>query len=144
MKPTVSLPRAFNDPQLLGNALPGPSWKPWRTLLIAVKGEPLIDNEERELFRKLTNRGCEPLQRARPGAPLAWDPNAKQTIPQYRRFSFRRRDVNFQRGRTLQPRQARAECSRDARSGAGDGSSRAEGSRFALRLTQHFGGHYHS
>jgi hypothetical protein len=30
MKPTVSLRRALNDSQLLGDALSGPTWKPWR------------------------------------------------------------------------------------------------------------------
>src|SRR6266536_3351306 len=54
--------RALSDPQLLGNALPGASWKPWHTLLIAANGERLTD-DERELFTELTGREHEPLQR---------------------------------------------------------------------------------
>jgi hypothetical protein len=61
VRPKVSLRQALDDPQLLGNCLPGASWKPWRTLLIASMGEPL-DDEERELFKQLTGREREPLQ----------------------------------------------------------------------------------
>jgi hypothetical protein len=47
---------------LLGGALQGESWKPWRTLLIAAMGEKLND-DERALFKTLTGRDHEPLQR---------------------------------------------------------------------------------
>jgi hypothetical protein len=50
--------RALSDPNLLGKALPGDSWKPWRTLLIASMGEELTE-DERELFRQLTGRDHE-------------------------------------------------------------------------------------
>src|SRR6516164_737000 len=59
MKPKVSLRRALSDRKLLGNALPGPSWQAWHILLIAAAGERLLDHE-REIFRKLTGRACEP------------------------------------------------------------------------------------
>ena len=62
MRPTVSLRKALADPQLLGDALPGESWRPWRTLLIAANGEALTD-DERELYTQLTGREHEPLQR---------------------------------------------------------------------------------
>jgi hypothetical protein len=62
MKPTVSLRRALADPQLLGQALPGESWKPWRALLIGAMGEQLHD-AEREVFQHLTHR-AQPRQRA--------------------------------------------------------------------------------
>jgi hypothetical protein len=62
VKPTVSMRKALSDPQLLGNALKGESWKPWRTLLIAENSEKLTD-DERALFSTLTNREHEPLQR---------------------------------------------------------------------------------
>jgi hypothetical protein len=62
MTPTVSLRRALSDPRLLGNALKGESWRPWRTLLIAAMGERLTD-DERVLFEDLTGRKHEPLQR---------------------------------------------------------------------------------
>src|SRR6185295_1755112 len=50
------------DQQLLGGMLAGDSWHGWRTLLIAMMGEPLLD-AERETFTKLTGRAQEPLQR---------------------------------------------------------------------------------
>ena len=62
MKPRTSLRAALDDPRLLGEALPGDSWKPWRTILIAAMGEELTD-EERGIFTKLTGREREPLVR---------------------------------------------------------------------------------
>lgn len=62
MRPTISLRKALNDPNLLGNALAGDSWRAWRILLIAAMGEPLLD-DERETFTTLTGREREPLQR---------------------------------------------------------------------------------
>ena len=62
MKPRISLRQSLQDPNLLGGALSGDSWHPWRTLLIAAMGEPLYD-DEREIFTKLTGRDREPLQR---------------------------------------------------------------------------------
>jgi hypothetical protein len=62
VKPRTTLRKALADPQLLGGALAGPSWQSWRVLLIAAMGEAL-DNDERVLFRELTGRECEPLQR---------------------------------------------------------------------------------
>jgi hypothetical protein len=47
---------------LLGDVLPGPSWHPWRILLIAAMGEAL-DDDERVIFRKITGREREPLER---------------------------------------------------------------------------------
>src|SRR5262249_44347869 len=62
MKPNIPLRRALSDPNLLGNALPGDSWMPWRTLLIAAMGEELTE-DERVIFTKMTGREREPLQR---------------------------------------------------------------------------------
>ncbi|YBV97392.1 hypothetical protein M1D80_11050 [Phyllobacteriaceae bacterium JZ32] len=62
MKPIVSIREALADPKLLGNAIPGDSWKVWRTLMIACMGEAL-DDEERELFKTVTGRDSEPLER---------------------------------------------------------------------------------
>jgi hypothetical protein len=62
MTPTISLRQALSDLQLLGGALPGESWRPWRTLLIALNGEALRD-DERLLFTELTGREREPGQR---------------------------------------------------------------------------------
>ena len=61
MKPLVTMREALADPQLLGGALPGDSWLPWRTMLIAAMGEPL-EAEERALFAQLTGREREPLE----------------------------------------------------------------------------------
>ena len=60
--PRVSFRDALNDPQLLGNVLPGASWQAWRVSLIAAMGERLTD-AERELFKQLTGREREPGQR---------------------------------------------------------------------------------
>ena len=62
MRPSVTIRAALSDPHLLGGALQGDSWRPWRTLLIAAMGEALTD-EERALFTTLTGREREPLQR---------------------------------------------------------------------------------
>jgi hypothetical protein len=59
---TITLREALSDPHLLGGALPGKSWLPWRTLLIAAWGEALTD-DERVIFKELTQREHEPNQR---------------------------------------------------------------------------------
>ncbi|WP_336490935.1 hypothetical protein [Methylobacterium nigriterrae] len=55
MKPLVSLRQALSDPDLLGSALPGPSWSTWRTILLAVMGEELTA-EEAAVYRELSGR----------------------------------------------------------------------------------------
>jgi hypothetical protein len=62
MRASISLRDAFADRRLLGHVLAGPSWLPWRILLIAAMGEPLTD-EERPVFTRLTGREREPLAR---------------------------------------------------------------------------------
>jgi hypothetical protein len=62
MNPTISLRVAIDDPQLLGDALAGPSFTAWRILLIAAMGEELTD-DERATFKALTGRDHEPAQR---------------------------------------------------------------------------------
>jgi hypothetical protein len=62
MRATISLRAALSDPRLLGHVLRGPSWLPWRVLLIAAMGEALTDGE-REMFNELTGREREPLVR---------------------------------------------------------------------------------
>ncbi|WP_313472733.1 hypothetical protein [Brevundimonas sp.] len=62
MKPLVAMREALADPNLLGGAIPGDSWLPWRTLLIAAMGEALTD-EERAIFTAFTERDVEPLER---------------------------------------------------------------------------------
>ena len=59
MTPQVSMRDALEDPQLLGNALPGGSHRLWRILLIAICGEALT-NEERLEFKAVTGRDHEP------------------------------------------------------------------------------------
>ena len=39
MKPRVSLRAALDDALLLGGIIDGPSWLPWRSLLLAANGE---------------------------------------------------------------------------------------------------------
>jgi hypothetical protein len=60
--PKISLRAALSDPHLLGLLLQGDSWASWRTLLIAAMGEPLT-SDERAIFKQLTQREHEPLQR---------------------------------------------------------------------------------
>src|SRR5262245_26027714 len=67
MKPTVALRKALSDPQLLGRALAGDTWLPWRVLLIAAMGEALND-EERQVFTRLTGREREPEHRVEEAA----------------------------------------------------------------------------
>jgi hypothetical protein len=62
MIPRVPLREALSDPNLLGTAIAGDSWRSWRTLLIAAMGEELRE-DEREIFTELTGREREPLQR---------------------------------------------------------------------------------
>ena len=62
MTPSISLRKALADPQLLGGALPGSSWRNWRMLLIAAMGERLTV-PERKRFTKLTGRKREPGRR---------------------------------------------------------------------------------
>jgi hypothetical protein len=59
MKPLVTMRRALSDDGLLGLALPGPSWLPWRVVLMAARGEPLAP-EELEIFVALTGRNVSP------------------------------------------------------------------------------------
>src|SRR5262245_34301931 len=62
MRPQVNLRKALSDPHLLGSALPGDTWKPWRTLLIAAMGEELTE-DERAIFKQMTAREHEPGER---------------------------------------------------------------------------------
>lgn len=59
--PPTSMRSTLEDPELLGRVLAGPTWKPWRILLIAMAGEGLTD-AERVIFTRLTGRAREPLQ----------------------------------------------------------------------------------
>ena len=49
MKILFPMRKALSDPQLLADALPGPSWSSWRVLLIAAAGERLTA-AERKVF----------------------------------------------------------------------------------------------
>jgi hypothetical protein len=62
MKQLVSLREALADNELLGTILPGDSWMPWRTVLIAAMGEKLTD-DERVIFKQLSGRDAEPGER---------------------------------------------------------------------------------
>ena len=62
MIPRVPLRQALQDRSLLGGVLKGPSWQPWRVLLIAAMGEELTSSE-RETFKAITGREREPGER---------------------------------------------------------------------------------
>jgi hypothetical protein len=61
-KVAVTMRKASSDPKLLGNVLAGESWRRWRTLLVSLMGEALTD-DERAIFKDLTGREREPLER---------------------------------------------------------------------------------
>ncbi len=61
-RPLISMRDALADPDLLAGVLPGESWRAWRVMLIAAMGEPL-DDDERAIFKRLTDRQSEPLER---------------------------------------------------------------------------------
>ena len=61
MKIRTPLREALTDENLLGKALPGPSWHTWRTMLLATMGEPLTD-EELETFTAVTGRAQAPTE----------------------------------------------------------------------------------
>ncbi len=61
MRRLISMREALEDPDVFGGVLPGESWSAWRVVLIALQGEPLATQEEREIFRELTGgRETEP------------------------------------------------------------------------------------
>ena len=62
MKPRKTLRQALEDPNLLGTVLGGPSWHPWRSLLISAMGEPLTP-DQLETFTKFTGRTTSPTSR---------------------------------------------------------------------------------
>jgi hypothetical protein len=64
VKKIVTMREALEDPNLLGGAMPGPSWLPMKALCIAAMGEALTD-EERVHFQALTKREREPLKRVK-------------------------------------------------------------------------------
>jgi hypothetical protein len=59
MKVLITMRQALADKAVLGDAMPGDSWRAWRVLLIASAGEKLTVSERR-LFAKLTGRPREP------------------------------------------------------------------------------------
>ncbi len=61
MNPLVPMRRALSDQDLFAPILAGESWAGWRTLLTAIAGEELTD-DERIVFRTLTQREREPLR----------------------------------------------------------------------------------
>jgi hypothetical protein len=59
MNPRVTLRKALNDSELLGNSLGGDSWHGWRALLLAAMGEELKP-DELTIFQKFTGRTAPP------------------------------------------------------------------------------------
>ena len=59
-----TLRQALSDPNLLGQALAGDTWASWRTLLLAIAGEPLHP-DELATFTKLTGRVTPPTSWAK-------------------------------------------------------------------------------
>jgi hypothetical protein len=65
-----TLRKALADPQLLGGALTGDSWRAWKVLMIAAMGEPLTI-AERSVFYDFTHRPREPGRRVEEFAAVA-------------------------------------------------------------------------
>ena len=61
LKKLITMREALADPGYFGTLLSGESWQAWRVLLIAIVGEELTD-EERAIFKALTDRDSEPLE----------------------------------------------------------------------------------
>ena len=61
MKPKFSMREALQDEALLGSVLAGDSWLPWRTMLLALRGEQLTA-DERRIFQQFTGRPREPAE----------------------------------------------------------------------------------
>jgi hypothetical protein len=61
VKKLITMREALADPGYFGTLLSGDSWRAWRVLLIAIVGEELTD-EERPIFKILTDRDSEPLE----------------------------------------------------------------------------------
>jgi hypothetical protein len=53
----------LTDERLLGSRFADPSFLPWRVLLIAAWGEALVSDQERAVYRALTNRETTPTRR---------------------------------------------------------------------------------
>jgi len=62
MRVRTTLREALSDPRLSGKALVGPSWHPWRTILLATMGEPLT-SDELVTFQQVTGRLKAPTKR---------------------------------------------------------------------------------
>ncbi len=62
MKPLLTMRAALADPEVFGRVLEGDSWSGWKTLLIALCGERLTD-DERAIFTQFTGREREPAMR---------------------------------------------------------------------------------
>jgi hypothetical protein len=60
MRVIFTMRQALSDSAILGDVLPGQSWFAWRCLLIASAGEPLISDEERAAYARLTKRNDTP------------------------------------------------------------------------------------
>ena len=64
MRKLVTMRHALESPNYFAGLLEGESWAAWRVLMLAVVGEALTD-EERVLYRTLTDRHREPVEPVR-------------------------------------------------------------------------------
>jgi hypothetical protein len=63
MRARTTMRQFLTDKRLLGLRFADPSFLPWRVLLMAAWGEALVSNQERAVYRALTNRETTPTQR---------------------------------------------------------------------------------
>ena len=64
MKKIITLRQALTDKAYFGGQLDGPSWAPWRALLLAIMGEELTP-DELAIFTSITNRQSAPTEPVR-------------------------------------------------------------------------------
>ena len=79
MRKLVTMREALESPQYFGALLTGNSWQAWCVLLIAIVGETLTD-EERAVFKTLTDRDSEPLEPVEEFWAVHWTQRRQNTL----------------------------------------------------------------
>src|ERR1700751_4435811 len=74
-----SMRTALQDASLFAPQIGGASWAPWRSLLLAICGEPLTDAELAD-FRTLTNRATTPSELAREFWAVHWQAGRQKPL----------------------------------------------------------------
>lgn len=92
MRPRMTMRAALGDENLFAHpegGLVGKSWDAWRCLLIAIMGEELTE-EERELFKTLTDRDTEPGERVEEFWAISGPPRREKPFHRHASRVYRR------------------------------------------------------